>query len=102
MRNLLFLLLLAFVVYCVVDVTRSDEDERLGAPHLAWIALVLLVPVVGGVVWLVVSRNRRAGRGGRGAPPRPVAPDDDPDFLWRLEQERRRQQRDATDDNPTT
>lgn len=111
MRNLLYLLYLGLVVYTVIDVWGSDEDERLGGPRIAWIALILVVPVLGPAVWLVVSRSRRAARG-QGGPaagttgqprrggPRPVAPDDDPEFLWRLEQERRRRDGGATDDAP--
>ena len=38
----------------------------------------------------------RPGPGGR-RPSGPAAPDDDPDFLWRLEQERRREERDGTE-----
>ncbi|QCC78251.1 hypothetical protein [Nocardioides daphniae] len=39
-----------------------------------------------------MSRQPRRGpRGGAVQPPRQVAPDDDPDFLWDLERKRRRE-----------
>lgn len=103
MRYLPVLLAIALVVYCVVDIAGSTQDERLGLPRGIWVLLVL-VPFVGALVWLVVSRSRRAavaqagaaGRSRGAAPTRrrqgPVAPDDDPEFLRRLDQERRRRE----------
>ena len=44
-----------------------------------WALGVVLLPVVGGVLWLAVGKARR-----RGASARPVAPDDDPAFLSTL------------------
>ena len=93
LRYLPFVAALAFVVYCVFDVLGSDERRRRGRPAVVWLLVVLLFPVLGGVVWLLVSRGaphadppaRRSGG--------PVAPDDDPEFLWRLEQEKRRRER---------
>jgi len=95
------LLLIGLVVYCIVDVLRSDKDERLGVPSFLWILLIVLLPLFGGVAWLVVSSAQRSGRaqyaprvrprrsGPGTAPQRPVAPDDDPDFLRSLERFRR-------------
>lgn len=92
LRYLPLVLLVAFVVYCVFDVVGSDERRRRGLPVPLWLLLVVLVPVVGGVVWLLVSRGTpHQGTAGRGAGP--VAPDDDPEFLFRLDQERRRRER---------
>ncbi|MBF0686524.1 MAG: PLDc N-terminal domain-containing protein [Cellulomonas sp.] len=92
LRYLPLVLFVAFVVYCVFDVVGSDERRRRGLPVPLWLLLVVLVPVVGGVVWLLVSRGTphqgTAARGGG-----PVAPDDDPEFLFRLDQERRRRER---------
>jgi len=94
LRNLGVLLLIGLVVYCVIDIVRSEAHERLGVHQALWILLVVLFPLLGSVVWLAVSITRRgqaqprpAGWGGvsRG----PSAPDDDDEFLWRLDQERR-------------
>ncbi|GIG30081.1 PLDc N-terminal domain-containing protein [Cellulomonas marina] len=106
-RILPALLVVAFTVYCVVDVVQSDERSRRGVPAWLWVLLVVLVPVLGGLAWIVSSRSARAGDGGPGggggSRPRrpggrpgggrgPVAPDDDPDFLRRLDEQRRRRQ----------
>jgi hypothetical protein len=109
MRYLGMLLLIGLVVYCVVDIVRSEDHERLGAPAALWVLLVVLIPVLGSVAWLAVSRSRRAAaRAGTGtgrprSAPRPVAPDDDPEFLWRLDRERqtRRAEADGTTDETT-
>ena len=104
MRNLLFVALLGLVVYSIIDVWRSEADERYGISRALWILLIVLLPVLGAVAWLVArsqARARGAGGGSGGSRPRPtrpgprkpsgpVAPDDDPEFLWRLEQRQRR------------
>ncbi|MBD7920051.1 PLDc N-terminal domain-containing protein [Cellulomonas sp. Sa3CUA2] len=93
LRYLPLVLVVAFVVYCVFDVLGSDARVRRGLPVPLWLLLVVLVPVAGGVVWLVVSRGtpHTGSAGPRGGGP--VAPDDDPEFLFRLDQERRRRER---------
>lgn len=104
MRYLGTLLLIGLIVFCVIEIVRSDDDERLGVHPALWVLLVVLFPLVGCIVWLAVSRTRRGSRAQRGfpgpaqAPPAPVAPDDDPEFLWRLEQERRRRQAEDKDE----
>jgi hypothetical protein len=106
-RALFILVTIGLAVYAIADIASSDDDDRLGVPRLPWF-VVALVPIVGPVAWIVVSRAQRARRAGGGggaatpgpsAPPRPprrsgpVAPDDDPEFLWRLDQERIRRER---------
>jgi hypothetical protein len=113
LRNLGVLLIIGLVVYSVLDIVRSDDDERLGAPRVLWVLLVLLVPLFGSVAWIAISRMRRSAQAGGTAPratggrpvvrrrPGPVAPDDDPDFLRQLDQERRRREAGPSDPGPT-
>jgi len=61
-------------------------------PRAAWILIILMVPIVGSLAWLTIGR--RKGSGPRPAP-RPVAPDDDPDFLRDLDRKQPRR-----DDKP--
>ncbi len=85
------LLSLALTVYCVIDAITTDEADMRNLPKVAWVMIVLLLPVVGPVAWLLGGRPRRGappsgGRvrgpnGGRGPDRRPLGPDDDPDFL---------------------
>jgi hypothetical protein len=110
MRNVGVLIVVGLLIYCLIDIARSDDDERLGAPRVLWALLVLLVPLFGSIAWLAISRLRRpaadggtASRGPAGRPvvrrrQGPVAPDDDPDFLRKLDQERRRRENGSSDE----
>lgn len=85
-------LILAFTVYCLVDVVRSETSEVRGLPKLAWVALVLLFPLAGGAAWFIAGRPRgsRPPGTGRVGRPRPtvLGPDDDPDFLRTIDRPR--------------
>lgn len=99
MRYLPFLVAIGLVVYTVIDVVRSDDETRQGVHPALWVAFMVVLPVIGSLAWLAVRRppRRRTARGpGIGRVPRaPVAPDDDPEFLWRLEEEQRRRAREG-------
>jgi len=115
-RVLLILVIVGLMVYALVDVWGSEEDERGGLPRWLWVLLIVLLPLLGPISWIVVRvTGRRSGAGpgptsgpgtggGRPTPPPrpgprrpagPVAPDDDPEFLWALEQEKRKREREA-------
>jgi hypothetical protein len=77
-------------IWCVADVVTADTARLGRLPKAGWVALVLLLPVVGMAAWLLLGRRtaripvRRRPSG---------APDDDPDFLSRLAEEIRRRNR---------
>ena len=85
MRLIPAALVLAFTIYCVVDVVRSNGSDVRGLPKPLWVVVVLLAPLAGGAAWLFAGRPRRSRLPGtaRLNPPRPHVrgPDDDPDFL---------------------
>ncbi|QDO89847.1 hypothetical protein FNH13_17185 [Ornithinimicrobium ciconiae] len=73
---------LAFTVYCVVDVVQTEEDKVRGLPKLVWLLVVLIVPLAGGLSWLIAGRARGILQPRPQTRPRgPRGPDDDPDFL---------------------
>lgn len=85
-RIVLTVALLAFTVYCLVDVVQTEGDQVRGIPKVLWFVVVALVPLIGGGAWLLAGRPTPLFGGGRdGGPkagrPGPVGPDDDPDFL---------------------
>lgn len=114
MRIVLIVLVIALVLYSLLDCARTPE-EGLPAriPKFVWIILIILFPTVGAIAWIITSRVKAAEeRGGiveptvwssregttfqRPARPRPVAPDEDPEFLRSLERDiRRRRKKEA-------
>jgi hypothetical protein len=79
-RALLILALVAtaFWVYTIVDCAVQPPTRHRGVSKPIWILIVVFIPVLGGVLWLLVGRTRRATLAAR------RAPDDDPEFLGRI------------------
>ena len=80
-RLLLILALVAtvFWVYTIVDCAVQPPSRHRGVSKGAWMAIVILLPVLGGVLWFVIGRGRAGGK-----PVARRAPDDDPEFLGRM------------------
>jgi hypothetical protein len=96
-RFLPLLISLVLSVYALFSCIQTRDKDVPYLPKLVWILLIVFVPFVGPIVWLLMARGhgvplsrdrdpaatrlyRPAGR--------PVAPDDDPDFLASLERYR--------------
>lgn len=79
-------------MYALIDCVRTDSDQIKGLPKVVWVLLIVLITPVGAIAWLLAGRDRR--------PPspqvrrHPTAPDDDPEFLRRLAEQRRQQAED--------
>ena len=94
LRGLPVLLELGLFVFCLIDAIQTPADEHRNLAKGLWILLIILVPIVGGIAWLVAGRPQRAtARPGTSGFPEdererraPLAPDDDPAFLARLRQ----------------
>ena len=95
------LAVLALWAYCIFDVISTDEALMRNMPKIFWLIVVIILPTIGSVAWLLLGRPEKAGlrpgdtstyRPQRINPgrPGPVAPDDDPAFLARLDQESKR------------
>lgn len=88
-KVLIVLLPLALAIYALVDLVQTRDEDIQGLPKLAWVALIVLIWVVGPVAWLVAGKRGRSllpgllprTAGPRLDPGHQVAPDDDPDFL---------------------
>lgn len=98
-------LAVGLAIYAILDCARTPSDRLPGrVPKPLWILVILLVAFVGPIAWIVASRVSQAEeRGGalstsvwsspeglelfrrKRSADEPVAPDDDPDFLFSLE-----------------
>lgn len=101
-RIILGIFLLTVWIYGVIDCVRTDRSRMPGrVAKPLWFVFVLFVPAIGSAVWILVHllKNDKAvfdsmpGFSRRSPEPRgPVAPDDDPEFLARLDAQRRRRE----------
>lgn len=90
-RYLPFLFELALLLYALVDCIQTDERRVRNLPKLVWVIVVVLIPFAGPVAWLFAGRPARdSATWPLKMPPverprqRPLAPDDDPEFLASL------------------
>ncbi len=87
LRVALVLVLIGVTIYALVDCLRTDGSDVRLMPRPLWFLVILFAPLVGAALWMVAGRPQD----GPVAPPaRPMAPDDDPEFLRRNDLERRR------------
>lgn len=84
-------LLLALWVFSIVDCIRTDAMRTRGLPKPAWVLIVILLPIVGGILWLTIGKDRPGKRGA--GPARPMYPDDDMEFLRQVDSDREHDQR---------
>lgn len=78
-----------FYIFSIVDCALAEHDRVRGLPKAAWIPIVVVFPIIGGVLWFLIGRPRR----GTSGIPRSMAPDDDPEFLRNLARDRESQER---------
>ena len=97
MKALVYVVPIAIAIFALFDLARSEVRERAGIHRFAWVAVIVLLPVIGPLVWILISRLQQQ-QGGAARPPSqsrpfptrppsrtgPVAPDDDPEFLGKL------------------
>ncbi|MDO5025426.1 MAG: PLDc N-terminal domain-containing protein [Trueperella sp.] len=125
-RVVLVLLGVSLTIFALIDCARTDR-ARIPAriPKYLWLILILILPVIGPLLWILFKNqdlfktNKPVSAGdflsNRGFPGKkktdgPKAPDDDPDFLARLEaqnrrrayEERKRRAADEADPTKTT
>ena len=104
------LAVLVLWVYCIFDVIATTDGLVRNLPKILWLLIVILLPTIGSIAWLILGRPEKAGfapgdssyraeprggspwqRSGR-RPTGIVAPDDDPEFLSRLDERTKRLQ----------
>lgn len=88
---LIGLALLAFWLFSLFDVITAPEEEVRNVPKALWILIVVLIPLLGGLIWMLRGRPKVV-RDPWPVPPgpgMPKGPDDDPDFLKDLDKRMR-------------
>lgn len=95
MRALMFIVPLALTIYAFIDCLNTSEEDTKHLPKIAWVFIILLFWIVGPIVWLAAGKTRhnRPGGTGPGSWQRNrrqqwVAPDDNPDFLKSLKDDK--------------
>ncbi len=62
---IIFIVLAAAVsLYALFDAATSDRDRVRGVSKPAWILLILAVPLIGGLLWLFVGKERAGAKAG--------------------------------------
>lgn len=85
-RVLIFLIVLAMMIYALVDAIQTENTRVRLLPKMVWILLILIFGAIGAVAWFFAGRPRgpKNERPGPRFPQAPRGPDDDPDFLRSL------------------
>nr|MDT0663079.1 PLD nuclease N-terminal domain-containing protein [Micromonospora sp. DSM 115978] len=103
---LLFVVQIILAVVALIGCLSAEQDEIRALPRLVWVMIILFAPMVGPIAWFLAGRPVPAAAGGTPATghpfrprerPRPVAPDDNPDFLKSLSAEQTRKDREMFD-----
>jgi hypothetical protein len=96
MAKFLVIIELVLLVYCLVDCIQTEPAAVRTLPKPVWVLLIIVLPLFGGVGWLLAGKPERAATGARGVswpspkpggsgeyqrPSSPKGPADDPDFL---------------------
>ena len=96
---LLFALEILLVVLALISCLSAEDGDVRALPRFVWIIVILLFPLVGSIVYFAVGRpvtstprTSRPMGGGLPESSRPRrAPDDDPEFLRKLDEQARKQ-----------
>ncbi|MBU6144541.1 MAG: PLDc N-terminal domain-containing protein [Acidobacteria bacterium] len=84
MRNLQIALpaaVIIFSIFTTVYAASANPSQVRVLPKFAWVLLCLFVPIIGGLLYITIGRPIDGDSGQGAKRSRPVAPDDDPDFL---------------------
>ena len=109
MARLFVLLFLAQVVLAacaLVSCLSAEDGEPRVLARLTWVLVILLIPLIGPIAWFLAGRHAGRATAGGSWPfvrfperrhQRPLAPDDDPDFLRSISREQARKKREASE-----
>lgn len=100
---LLFVVQIILAALALISCLSAEESEIRALPRLVWVLIILFFPLIGSIAWFAAGRPADPAKqtgtrpAASGFPerqrPRPVAPDDDPDFLRSLGAEQAKKDR---------
>lgn len=70
-----------FTIFTTVYAASADPRQVRVLPKFAWVLLCLFVPIIGGLLYITIGRPIDGDSDNGAKRKRPIAPDDDPDFL---------------------
>jgi len=79
----------AFLIFSLVDVILTPAWRVRGVPKIVWAAIVVIISPIGGILWFWIGKEPVD----KAPPGRPVHPDDDPDFLARMNRDKEQDER---------
>ncbi|NEC86169.1 PLD nuclease N-terminal domain-containing protein [Streptomyces sp. SID12501] len=88
LRVLLILVPLALSIYAFIDCVTTQEKDVRFMPKPVWAILILLFPLVGSISWLIIGRDRATAQRLGASGGQWIAPDDNPEFLKSLKDEK--------------
>lgn len=85
MAIVISLLVVALMVFALVDIIRIDDSQARFLPKIVWLLLVVMLPFIGAMLWFGIGREypeggirlerpERPARHRRSRPSAPVAP----------------------------
>jgi hypothetical protein len=74
---------IVFTVFVTVFAISAESRDVRALPKWLWVMLCVLVPFVGGALYLILGRPLPGQTGKKNT----IAPDDDPEFLRKLREE---------------
>ncbi|MEI8058232.1 MAG: PLD nuclease N-terminal domain-containing protein [Actinomycetes bacterium] len=113
MRFLIYAVAFVVVLYSFIDLIQTPAPLIRALPKWLWFLVIIMIPVVGAVAFLIFGRARESVGAGVGVmlPGRrrgTTAPDDDPAFLrridddaWQVRMRKRREGKNGSADGAT-
>lgn len=89
-RVVLIFLGVAVWIFGLIDCLRAPRANVRLLPKSVWLVTIVLVPGIGAVAYLLLgrpARRQQPGGGGFGARRGPRPPDDDPEFLRKIDEQ---------------
>lgn len=83
MQFVFYLLVIALMIGALVDIITRDDSQVRFLPKMAWIVIVILLPLIGSILWFAIGREyaeagisipRRVRRVQHPSPPAAPAP----------------------------